>query len=143
MRRKRLLLPLGIFGVVVCCCLGVALAGPLFCLYDSSSDVPSPDGRYRARIVSQNCGATTPYVSELHLFAEGELAIHLGPRLWFGGTSVVARYPSHWRDIRLSWTDGHHLRVETLECVTAQRIAAYGWRDASWRDISLSYQDQC
>jgi hypothetical protein len=108
-KKKRLWIMFGI-----ACCLGLAayltpwmaiITAPLPCNNVVSTEVISPDGKFRAVLFERDCGGTTTWSSQISILRRTEKLPN-----WFGNTFVQDGRPSEL-NLEMRWTSNSSLEL--------------------------------
>ena len=91
--------------LLACWLLYEFLLGGL-CGNQISQEVHSPNGRYRVVVFERNCGATTPYTTQIAVLKSH---VPLGDRV---GNLLRARGHPDQFAIEVEWQDDKHLTIE-------------------------------
>jgi hypothetical protein len=92
-------------GVLLVCWVLYALTGGM-CDNHITQEVYSPNGEYKVVVYERNCGATTPYTTQISLLKSHVL---LGDH---AGNLLGAEGHPDWFEIEVEWQNDKQLRIE-------------------------------
>jgi hypothetical protein len=107
---------------------------PQLCTEKLVEESRSPDQRYTAAILLQNCGATTPFIYHVNLRPSMDSFSANSMGAVIEGQVFVARR----KNIKLTWEDYKTLSIECFGCQGDEYATSSRSCIRSWKDVSIT-----